>query len=37
MIKPLTPIQKVIAYSSLAMVFVATLFGLFTIYVMLTE
>ena len=37
MMKPLTPLQKVIAYSSLLFVFVSTLLGLFTIWLILTE
>lgn len=35
MIKPMTPVQKIIAYSSLVMVFLCTLFGLFTIWLYL--
>ena len=37
MMKPLTPLQKVIAYSSLFAVFCATLFGVFAIWLILTE
>ena len=37
MMKPLTPVQKVIAYSSLAFVILCTLFGLFTIWMYLQE
>ncbi len=37
MMKPLKPYQKVIAYSSLAMVLLFTLLGLFTIWLYLSE
>ena len=37
MMTPLKPWQKVIAYSALAMVGLWTLWGLFAIWVMLTE
>ena len=37
MMKPLTSWQKVIAYSALFFVFFWTLFGLFTIWMILTE
>ncbi len=37
MIKPLTTWQKIIAYSSLAFVFFWTVFGVFTIWVILTN
>lgn len=37
MMKALTPWQKVIAYSTLLLVFCWTLFGLFTIWLILTE
>jgi hypothetical protein len=36
-IKPLTPVQKVIAYGGLAMIICWTLFGLFTIWLYLSE
>ncbi len=35
--KPLTALQKIIAYSSLFFVFCATLLGLFAIWLILTE
>ena len=37
MIKKMTPIQKVFAYTTLAIIFFWTLFGIFTIYLILTE
>ena len=37
MMKPLTAIQKAVAYSALFFVFCWTLFGLFTIWLILTE
>ena len=37
MMKPLTPLQKVVAYSALLFVALWTLFGLFTIWLILTE
>ena len=37
MIKPLTTFQKIIAYSSLAFVFFWTVFGIFTIWVYMTN
>lgn len=37
MIKPLSRIQKVIAYGSLGMVLLCTLLGVFTIYVLATH
>lgn len=37
MMKPLTPGQKIIAYSSLAFVLFWTVFGVFAIWLYLTE
>ncbi len=37
MMKPLKPYQKVIAYASLAFVLAWTAFGIFTIWVILTN
>ena len=37
MMKPLTTVQKIIAYSSLVFVILSTLFGLFIIWVYVTE
>jgi len=37
MIKKMTTVQKIFAYSTLAMIFFWTLFGIFTIYLLLTE
>ena len=37
MIKPLNTFQKIIAYSSLLFVFVCTVFGVFSIWVILTN
>lgn len=37
MIKPLNTFQKIIAYSSLVFVLVWTVFGIFTIWVILTN
>jgi hypothetical protein len=37
MMKPLTTAQKIVAFSSLFFVFCATLFGLFTIWLIITE
>ena len=37
MIKKMTPLQKVFAYSTLAIIFFWFAFGLFTIYLYLTE
>jgi len=37
MMTPLTPVQKMIAYTSLVIVILCTLFGLFTIWVYLQE
>jgi len=37
MIKKMTPVQKIFAYTTLAMIFFWTLFGIFTIYLLLTE
>ena len=36
MMKPMKPYQKVIAYSALAFVLAWTLFGIFTIWLLLT-
>jgi len=37
MMKPLKPYQKIIAYASLMFVFVATAFGIFTIWVIVSN
>jgi len=37
MIKEMTPLQKLVAYSTLGMIFFWTVFGLFTIWLYLTE
>ena len=37
MIKKMTPVQKIFAYTTLAIIFFWTLFGIFTIYLLLTE
>lgn len=37
MMKPLTPVQKIIAYSSLIIVLFCTLFGLFAIWLYVQE
>jgi hypothetical protein len=37
MMLPLTPLQKLVAYSSLALVLIVTAFGLFAIWVIVTE
>ncbi len=37
MMKPLTPLQKIFAYSTLVLIFFWTLFGLFTIWLYVTE
>ncbi len=37
MMKPLTPVQKIIAYSTLFLVFCWTLFGLFAMWLIITE
>lgn len=37
MIKQMTPVQKIFAYATLAMIFFWTVFGVFTIYLILTE